>query len=221
MEDFQTKIRLYNQLQSVVNEKLEELDIEDCDRLVEMLGIFSISPVNGDTIKIFEDNCCRLNEPSVTSLIYKIKAFKAYKIYGTFLNKIIKIEDGINLTKRMLMIFDGAARYNERNDKEFDINKYINEYQTELREELMRTINELACESDPDKVYYDSSQDIEIVTNTLKALLACGSLDDLLEEEVISFADIKLSTYYPYDKNVVNRIAEYFDLKDFGWEDKK
>lgn len=221
MEDFQTKIRLYNQLQSVVNEKLEELDIEDCDRLVEMLGIFSISPVNSDTIKIFEDNCCRLNEPSVTSLIYKIKAFKAYKIYGTFLNNIIKSEEGINLTKRMLMIFDGAARHIERNDKEFDINKYINEYQTELREELMRTINELACESNPDKVYYDSSQDIEIVTNTLKAVLACGTLDDLLEEEVISFADIKLSTYYPYDKNVVNRIAEYFDLKDFGWEDKK
>lgn len=82
-------------------------------------------------------------------------------------------------------------------------------------------MNELACESNSDKVYYDSSQDIEIVTNTLKALLACGTLDDLLEEEVISFADIKLSTYYPYDKNVVNRIAEYFDLKDFGWEDKK
>lgn len=186
-----------------------------------MLGIFSISPVNSDTIKIFEDNCCRLNEPSVTSLIYKIKAFKAYKIYGTFLNNIIRSEEGINFVKRMLMIFDDVARYNERNDKEFDINKYINDYQTELRKELMEAINELACESNPDKVYYDSDQDTKIVTNLLKAILACGTLNDLLDEEIINIAGMNLSTYYPYDKNTVNRIAEYFDLKEFGWEDKK
>lgn len=221
MENLETKVKLYNQLQNAVNKKLEELDIDGGLRMVELLGIFSIEPVNSNTIKIFEDNCCSLDDVTVTAMIFKIKAFESYKIYGTFLNKIIKDEDDINFVKRMIMIFDGVARYNERNDREFDINKYINEYQTKLRKELMQDMNELACESNPDKVYYDSSQDIEIVTNTLKALLACGTLDDLLEEEVISFADIKLSTYYPYDKNVVNRIAEYFDLKDFGWEDKK
>ena len=36
MEDFQTKIRLYNQLHTVVNEKLQELNNEEGDRLVEM-----------------------------------------------------------------------------------------------------------------------------------------------------------------------------------------
>lgn len=221
MEDFQTKVKLYNQLQNAVNKKLEELDIDGGLRMVELLGIFSIEPVNSDTIKIFEDHCCKLDELTVTAMIFKIKAFESYKIYGTFLNKIIKDEDDINFVKRMIMISDDNARYNEYNDREFDIQKYIYKYQTELRKELMQDMNELACESNPDKVYYDSSQDIEIVTNTLKALLACGTLDDLLDEEIVSIADIKLSTYYPYDKNVVNRIAEYFDLKEFGWEDKK
>lgn len=221
MESLETKIKRYNQLQDVVNKKLEELDIDGGLRMVELLGIFSIEPVNSDTIKIFEDHCCKLDELTVSSMIYKIKAFKSYKIYGTFLNKAIRDEDDINFVKRMIMISDDNARYNEYRDQEFDIQKYIYKYQTELRKELMRDINELACESNPDKVYYDSSQDIKIVTSTLKALLACGTLDDLLEEEVVSFANIKLSTYYPYDKDIVNRIAEYFDLKDFGWEDKK
>lgn len=221
MESLETKIKRYNQLQDVVNKKLEELDIDGGLRMVELLGIFSIEPVNSDTIKIFEDHCCKLDEAPVSSMIYKIKAFKSYKIYGTFLNKTIRDEDDINFVKRMIMISDDNARFNEYRDREFDIQKYIYKYQTELRKELMQDINELACESNPDKVYYDSSQDIEIVTSTLKALLACGTLDDLLEEEVVSFANIKLSTYYPYDKDIVNRIAEYFDLKDFGWEDKK
>lgn len=221
MESLETKIKRYNQLQDVVNKKLEELDIDGGLRMVELLGIFSIEPVNSDTIKIFEYHCCKLDEVSVSSMIFKIKAFESYKIYGTFLNKNIRDEDDINFVKRMIMIFDDNARYNEYRDIEFDIQKYIYKYQTELRKELMQDMNELACESNPDKVYYDSSQDIEIVTSTLKALLACGTLDDLLEEEVVSFANIKLSTYYPYDKDIVNRIAEYFDLKDFGWEDKK
>lgn len=220
MESLETKIKLYNELQEAFNNKLEELDLYGCDRLVELLRIFTISPVNKETIKIFEDMCCKLDEVSVSSMIYKIKAFKSYKIYGTFLNKAIRDEDDINFVKRMIMIFDDNARYNEYRGREFDIQKYIYKYQTELRKELMQDINELACESNPDKVYYDSSQDIEIVTSTLKALLACGTLDDLLEEEVVSFANIKLSTYYPYDKDIVNRIAEYFDLKEFGWEDK-
>ena len=188
--------------------------------MVELLGIFSIEPVNSDTIKIFEDHCCKLDELTVSAMIFKIKAFESYKIYGTFLNKTIRDEDNINFVKRMIMISDDNARYNEYRGREFDIQKYIYKYQTELRKELMQDMNELACESNPDKVYYDSSQDIEIVTSTLKALLVCDTLDDLLEEEVVSFANIKLSTYYPYDKDIVNRIAEYFDLKDFGWEDK-
>lgn len=221
MENLETKIKLYNELQEVFNNKLEELDLYGCDRIVELLGIFTINPVNKETIKIFEDMCCKLDEVSVSSMIFKIKAFESYKIYGTLLNKIIRDEDNINFVKRMIMIFDDNARYNEYRDREFDIQKYIYKYQTELRKELIQDMNELACESNPDKVYYDSSQDIEIVTSTLKALLACGTLDDLLEEEVVSFANIKLSTYYPYDKDIVNRIAEYFDLKDFGWEDKK
>ena len=221
MENLETKIKRYNQLQNAVNKKLEELDIDGGLRMVELLGIFSIEPVNSDTIKIFEDHCCKLDELTVSAMIFKIKAFEYYKIYGTFLNKIIKDEDDINFVKRMIMISDDNARYNEYNDREFDIQKYIYKYQTELRKELMQDMNELACESNPDKVYYDSSQDIEIVTNTLKSLLACGTSNDLLDEEIISIADIKLSTYYPYDKNVVNHIAEYFDLKDFGWEDKK
>lgn len=221
MESLETKIKRYNQLQNAVNKKLEELDIDGGLRMVELLGIFSIEPVNSDTIKIFEEHCCKLDELTVTAMIFKIKAFESYKIYGTFLNKIIKDEDDINFVKRMIMISDDNARYNEYNDREFDIQKYIYKYQTELRKELMRDMNELACESNPDKVYYDSSQDIEIVTNTLKALLACGTSNDLLDEEIISIADIKLSTYYPYDKNIINRIAGYFDLKEFGWEDKK
>lgn len=221
MESLETKIKRYKQLQDVVNKKLEELDIDGGLRMVELLGIFSIEPVNSDTIKIFEDNCCKLDEASVSSMIFKIKAFESYKIYGTFLNKTIRDEDNINFVKRMIMISDDNARYNEYRDREFDIQKYIYKYQTELRKELMQDMNELVCESNPDKVYYDSSQDIEIVTSTLKALLACGTLDDLLEEEVVSFANIKLSTYYPYDNDIVNRIAEYFDLKDFDWEDKK
>lgn len=221
MESLETKIKRYKQLQEVVNKKLEELDVDGGMRMVELLGIFSIEPVNSDTIKIFEDNCCKLDEVTLTAMIFKIKAFESYKIYGTFLNKTIKDEDDINFVKRMIMMFDNNARYSEYNDREFDIQKYIYKYQTELRKELMQDMNELACESNPDKVYYDSTQDIEIATNTLKALLACGTLDDLLEEEVISFANIKLSTYYPYDKDIINRIAEYFDLKEFGWEDKK
>lgn len=137
MENLETKIKLYNQLQNAVNKKLEELDIDGGMRMVELLGIFSIEPVNSDTIKIFEDHCCKLDELTVTAMIFKIKAFESYKIYGTFLNKIIKDEDDINFVKRMIMISDDNARYNEYNDREFDIQKYIYKYQTELRKELM------------------------------------------------------------------------------------
>ena len=89
--------------------------------MVELLGIFSIEPVNSDTIKIFEDHCCKLDEVPVSSMIYKIKAFKSYKIYGTFLNKAIRDEDDINFVKRMIMISDDNARFNEYRDREFDI----------------------------------------------------------------------------------------------------
>lgn len=96
----------------------------------------------------------------------------------------------------------------------------IYEYQTELRGELIRNMNELTYESNPDKSYYDSMQDTEILTNTLKAILASFTLNDLDEEEIIEIAKININTLFPYNKNVVNRIAEYFDLKEFGWEDK-
>lgn len=221
MENLEAKIKLYNELQEAFNKKLEELDLYGCDRLVELLGIFTISPVNKDTIKIFEDMCCKLDEVSVSVMKHKINNFKDYKIYGTFLNNAIKDESSIDMLKRIIMLVNDCARYDVNIEREFDINKYIYEYQTELRGELIRNMNELACESDPDKSYYDSMQDIEILTNTLKAILASADLVDLGHEEIIEIASIKIDALYPYDKNVVNRIAEYFDLKDFGWEDKK
>lgn len=220
MENLETKIKLYNQLQNAVNKKLEELDIDGGLRMVELLGIFSIEPVNSDTIKIFEDNCCKLEEVSVSTMKHKIANFKAYKIYGTFLNKAVKDKESSAIIKRMIMLVNDCARYNIRSEKEFDINEYIYEYQTELRGELIRNMNELTYESNPDKSYYDSMQDTEILTNTLKAILASFTLNDLDEEEIIEIAKININTLFPYDKNVVNRIAEYFDLKEFGWEDK-
>lgn len=221
MENLEAKIKLYNELQEAFNKKLEELDLYGCDRLVELLGIFTISPVNKETIKIFEDMCCKLDEISVSVMKHKINNFKDYKIYGTFLNNAIKDESSIDMLKRIIMLVNDCARYDVNIEREFDINKYIYEYQTELRGELIRNMNELACESNPDKSYYDSMQDIEILTNTLKAILASADLVDLGHEEIIEIASIKIDALYPYDKNAVNRIAEYFDLKDFGWEDKK
>lgn len=221
MESLETKIKRYNELQEAFNKKLEELDLYGCDRLVELLGIFTISPVNKETIKIFEDMCCKLDEVSVSVMKHKINNFKDYKIYGTFLNNAIKDESSIDMLKRIIMLVNDCARYDVNIEREFDINKYIYEYQTELRGELIRNMNELACESNPDKSYYDSMQDTEILTNTLKAILASADLVDLGHEEIIEIASIKIDALYPYDKNVVNRIAEYFDLKDFGWEDKK
>ena len=221
MESLETKIKRYNELQEAFNNKMEELDLYGCDRLVELLGIFTISPVNKETIKIFEDMCCKLDEVSVSVMKHKINNFKDYKIYGTFLNNAIKDESSIDMLKRIIMLVNDCARYDVNIEREFDINKYIYEYQTELRGELIRNMNELACESNPDKSYYDSMQDTEILTNTLKAILASADLVDLGHEEIIEIASIKIDALYPYDKNVVNRIAEYFDLKDFGWEDKK
>lgn len=220
MESLETKIKLYNELQEVFNNKVISLGPVRCDRLTELLGVFTISPINKDTIKIFEDNCCTLDEVSVSVMKHKINNFKAYKIYGTFLNSAVKDKDSASIIKRLIMLFNDCARYNIRSEKEFDINEYIYEYQTELRGELIRNMNELAYESNPDKSYYDSMQDTEILTNTLKAILASFTLNDLDEEEIISIASININTRYPYDKNVVNRIAEYFDLKEFSWEDK-
>lgn len=221
MESLETKIKLYNELQEVFNNKMEELDLYGCDRLVELLGIFTISPVNKETIKIFEDMCCKLDEVSVSVMKHKINNFKDYKIYGTFLNNTLKDENGIAMLKRIIMLVNDCARYDVNIEREFDINKYIYEYQLELRGELIRNMNELACESNPDKSYYDSMQDTEILTNTLKAILASANMVDLGYEEIIEIASIKIDTLFPYDKNVVNRIAEYFDLKEYGWEDKK
>ena len=220
MESLETKIKLYNELQEVFNNKIIELGPVRCDRLTELLGVFTIRPINKDTIKIFEDNCCKLDDVSVSVMKNKINNFKAYKIYGTFLNKAIKNKGSSTLIKRMIMLVNEYARFNIFREEEFDITKYIHEYQTELRGELIRNMNELACESNPDKSYYDSTQDTDILTNTLKAILASFTLNDLDEEEIISIANININTGYPYDKNVVNRIAEYFDLKEFGWEDK-
>ena len=220
MESLETKIKLYNELQEVFNNKIIELGPVRCDRLTELLGVFTINPINKDTIKIFEDNCCKLEEVSVSTMKHKIANFKAYKIYGTFLNKAVKDKESSAIIKRMIMLVNDCARYNIYSEKEFDINEYIHEYQTELRGELIRNMNELVCESNPDKSYYDSMQDTEILTNTLKAILASFTLNDLDEEEIIEIAKININTLFPYDKNVVNRIAEYFDLKEFGWEDK-
>lgn len=220
MENLETKIKLYNELQEVFNNRIIELGPVRCDRLTDLLGVFTISPINKDTIKIFEDNCCKLDEVSVSVMKNKINNFKAYKIYGTFLNKAIKDKGSSTLIKRMIMLVNEYARFNIFREEEFDINKYIHEYQTELSGELIRNMNELACESNPDKSYFDSMQDTEILTNTLKAILASFTLNDLDEEEILSIANININTRYPYDKNVVNRIAEYFDLKEFGWEDK-
>nr|DAV47597.1 MAG TPA: hypothetical protein [Caudoviricetes sp.] len=220
MESLETKIKLYNELQEVFNNKVISLGPVRCDRLTELLGVFTISPINKDTIKIFEDNCCTLDEISVSVMKHKINNFKAYKIYGTFLNSAVKDKDSASIIKRLIMLVNDCARYNIRSEKEFDINEYIYEYQTELRGELIRNMNELTYESNPDKSYYDSMQDTEILTNTLKAILASFTLNDLDEEEIIEIAKININTLFPYDKNVVNRIAEYFDLKEFGWEDK-
>ena len=220
MENLETKIKLYNELQEVFNNKVISLGPVRCDRLTELLGVFTISPINKDTIKIFEDNCCTLDEVSVSVMKHKINNFKAYKIYGTFLNSAVKDKDSASIIKRLIMLVNDCARYNIRSEKEFDINEYIYEYQTELRGELIRNMNELTYESNPDKSYYDSMQDTEILTNTLKAILASFTLNDLDEEEIIEIAKININTLFPYDKNVVNRIAEYFDLKEFGWEDK-
>lgn len=221
MESLETKIKLYNELQEAFNNKMEELDLYGCDRLVEVLGIFTISPVNKETIKIFEDMCCKLDEVSVSVMKHKINNFKDYKIYGTFLNNALKDENSTAMLKRIIMLVNDCARYDVNIEREFNINKYIYEYQLELRGELTRNINELVCESNPDKSYYDSMQDTEILTNTLKAILASADLVDLGHEEIIEIANIKTNALFPYDKNVVNRIAEYFDLKEFGWEDKK
>ena len=221
MESLETKIKLYNELQEAFNNKMEELDLYGCDRLVELLGIFTISPVNKETIKIFEDMCCKLDEVSVSVMKHKINSFKDYKIYGTFLNDALKNEKSTEMLKRIIMLVNDNARYDVNIEREFDINKYIYEYQLELRGELIRNMNELACESNPDRDYYDSMQDTEILTNTLKAILASADLVDLGNEEIIKITNIKTNALFPYDKNVVNRIAEYFDLKEYGWEDKK
>ena len=220
MESLETKIKRYEELQEAFNNKMEELDIEACDRLVELLGIFTISPVNKETIKIFEDVCCKLDEVSVSVMKHKITNFKDYKIYGTFLNNALKDKKSNMMLKRIIMLVNDNARYDVNIEKEFDINKYIYEYQLELRGELIRNMNELACESNPYRDYYDSMQDTEILTGTLKAILASSSTLDLGNEEIIDIANIKINAVFPYDKNVVNRIAEYFDLKEFGWEDK-
>lgn len=220
MENLEAKIKLYNELQEVFNNKVISLGPVRCDRLTELLRVFTISPINKDTIKIFEDNCCTLDEVSVSVMKHKINNFKAYKIYGTFLNSAVKDKDSASIIKRLIMLVNDCARYNIRSEKEFDINEYIYEYQTGLRGELIRNMNELTYESNPDKSYYDSMQDTEILTNTLKAILASFTLNDLDEEEIIEIAKININTLFPYDKNVVNRIAEYFDLKEFGWEDK-
>lgn len=221
MESLETKIKRYEELQEAFNNKMEELDLEACDRLVELLGIFTISPVNKETIKIFEDVCCKLDEVSVSVMKHKITNFKDYKIYGTFLNNALKDKKSNMMLKRIIMLVNDNARYDVNIEKEFDINKYIYEYQLELRGELIRNMNELACESNPYRDYYDSMQDTEILTGTLKAILASSSTLDLGNEEIIDIASIKINAVFPYDKNVVNRIAEYFDLKEFGWEDKK
>lgn len=220
MESLETKIKLYNELQEAFNNKLEILDLDACDRLVELLGIFTISPVNKETIKIFEDVCCKLDEVSVSEMKHKINNFKDYKIYGTFLNSALKNEKSTEMIKRIIMLASDTARYDTCGEREFDINKYIYEYQTELRGELIQNMNELACESNPDRDYYDSMQDTEILTNTLKAILASVDLVDLGHEELIEIANIKTNALFPYDKNVINKIAEYFDLKEYGWEDK-
>lgn len=220
MESLETKIKRYEELQEAFNNKMEELDLEACDRLVELLGIFTISPVNKETIKIFEDVCCKLDEVSVSVMKHKITNFKDYKIYGTFLNNALKDKKSNMMLKRIIMLVNDNARYDVNIEKEFDINKYIYEYQLELRGELIRNMNELACESNPYRDYYDSMQDTEILTGTLKAILASSSTLDLGNEEIIDIASIKINAVFPYDKNVVNRIAEYFDLKEFGWEDK-
>jgi hypothetical protein len=220
MESLETKIKRYEELQEAFNNKMEELDLEACDRLVELLGIFTISPVNKETIKIFEDVCCKLDEVSVSVMKHKITNFKDYKIYGTFLNNALKDKKSNMMLKRIIMLVNDNARYDVNIKKEFDINKYIYEYQLELRGELIRNMNELACESNPYRDYYDSMQDTEILTGTLKAILASSSTLDLGNEEIIDIANIKINAVFPYDKNVVNRIAEYFDLKEYGWEDK-
>lgn len=220
MESLETKIKRYEELQEAFNNKMEELDLEACDRLVELLGIFTISPVNKETIKIFEDVCCKLDEVSVSVMKHKITNFKDYKIYGTFLNNALKDKKSNMMLKRIIMLVNDNAKYDVNIEKEFDINKYIYEYQLELRGELIRNMNELACESNPYRDYYDSMQDTEILTGTLKAILASSSTLDLGNEEIIDIANIKINAVFPYDKNVVNRIAEYFDLKEFGWEDK-
>lgn len=220
MESLETKIKRYEELQEAFNNKMEELDLEACDRLVELLGIFTISPVNKETIKIFEDVCCKLDEVSVSVMKHKITNFKDYKIYGTFLNNALKDKKSNMMLKRIIMLVNDNARYDVNIEKEFDINKYIYEYQLELRGELIRNMNELACESNPYRDYYDSMQDTEILTGTLKAILASSSTLDLGNEEIIDIASIKINAVFPYDKNVVNRIAEYFDLKEFDWEDK-
>lgn len=220
MESLETKIKRYEELQEAFNNKMEELDLEACDRLVELLGIFTISPVNKETIKIFEDVCCKLDEVSVSVMKHKITNFKDYKIYGTFLNNALKDKKSNMMLKRIIMLVNDNARYDVNIEKEFDINKYIYEYQLKLRGELIRNMNELACESNPYRDYYDSMQDTEILTGTLKAILASSSTLDLGNEEIIDIANIKINAVFPYDKNVVNRIAEYFDLKEYGWEDK-
>lgn len=220
MESLETKIKRYEELQEAFNNKMEELDLEACDRLVELLGIFTISPVNKETIKIFEDVCCKLDEVSVSVMKHKITNFKDYKIYGTFLNNALKDKKSNMMLKRIIMLVNDNARYDVNIEKEFDINKYIYEYQLKLRSELIHNMNELAYESNPYRDYYDSMQDTEILTGTLKAILASSSILDLGNEEIIDIASIKINAVFPYDKNVVNRIAEYFDLKEFGWEDK-
>ena len=46
MESLETKIKLYNELQEVFNNKIIELGPVRCDRLTELLGVFTINPIN-------------------------------------------------------------------------------------------------------------------------------------------------------------------------------
>ena len=217
MDELQTKIRLYNELIDAFNIKVCGLTNMERDKVAEKLNIFAIVPINKDTIKIFEDNCCKLDEESVAVLKNKINGFESYKIYGKFLNNALESYHTKNVLNRTIMLFSDSAKYDLH---QFEYRKYINERQTELRRSLIEDMVELICESNPEKTYYDSTQDTEILTNTLKALLACSSLNDLREEDIVKIANIDLSAYFLYDKNVVNRIAEYFELEELGWEEK-
>lgn len=217
MDELQTKIRLYNEIIDAYTKKVCGLGYTERDKLAEKLGVFAIIPINKDTIKIFEENCCKLDEESATALKNKINDFESYKIYGKFLNSALESYHSKNVLERTIMLNSDSVRYDPH---QFNTRQYISQRQTELRKDLIDVMAELICESNPEKTYYDSTQDTEILTNTLKALLACSCIDDLKEEDIVKIANIDLSAYFLYDKNVVNRIAEYFELEEFGWEEK-